>query len=110
MLLSVQERLVLLQAFMPPAPPMRGGFAALGLLRKFKEDLSFSEKEHKELELRSDGDMMQWNPQKAKDKEVEVGDVVRGMIVQRFKELDEQQVLTEDHLFVIEKFPEVEEE
>jgi len=75
-----------------------------------KENLGFSEEEHKELELRVEGGMMRWNPAKAQDKEIEVGDVAREIIVRRLKEFNEQKVLTEAHLFVIEKFPEVEEE
>lgn len=108
MLLNVQERLLLLQAFTPPAPPMQGSFAALRLLREFKENLSFSEEEHKEIELRPVDDKMRWNPDKAEDKEVEVGDVVRGMIVRRFKKLSEQDALIEAHLFIADKFPEIE--
>jgi len=106
MLLSVQERLLLLEAL----AGVRGNLAELRILRELKEELSFGEEEHKELELRSVGDMMRWNPAKAKDKEIEVGDVARDIIVRRLKELNEQKVLTEAHLFVIEKFPEVEEE
>jgi len=106
MLLSVQGRLLLLEAL----AGVRGNLAELRILRELKEDLGFSEEEHKELELRLVGDMMRWNPAKAKDKEIEVGDVARDIIVRRLKELNEQKVLTEAHLFVIEKFPEVEEE
>jgi len=106
MLLSVQGRLLLLEAL----AQVRGNLAELRILRELKEELSFSEEEHKELELRPVGDMMRWNPAKAKDKEIEVGDVARDIIVRRLKEFNEQKVLTEAHLFVIEKFPEVEDE
>lgn len=104
MLLGVQERLLLLEAL----GQVRGNLAELRILRELKEELSFSEEEHKELELRAVGDRLVWNPQKAKDKEIEIGDVAREIIVQRFKQLNEQKVLTEGHLFIVEKFPEIE--
>jgi len=102
--LSVQERLLLLEAL----AAVRGNFAELRILRELKENLSFSEEEHKELGLRAEGGKMFWNPAAAQDKEIEIGDVAREIIVQRFKELNEQKVLTEAHLFIVDRFPEIE--
>jgi len=106
MLLSVPERLVLLEAL----AQTQGSLLELKILRELKEELSFNEEEHGEFELRQEGETLRWNPQKAKDKDVEIGDVAREIIVRRLKELDRQKVLTERHLFICEKFPEVEEE
>jgi len=87
---------------------VRGNLAELRILRELKEGLSFSEEEHKELGLRAEEGRLFWNPVAAQDKEIEIGDVAREIIVQRFKELNEQKVLTEAHLFIVEKFPEIE--
>jgi len=106
MLLTVQERLLLLEALVQ----VQGNLAELRILRELKESLAFGEEEHKEFELRVEAERMFWNPAKAQDKEIEIGDVARDIIVRRLKELNEQKVLTEAHLFVCEKFPEVEEE
>lgn len=102
---SVQERLVLLQAL----AGVQGNLAELRIVRELKENLSFGEKEHKELGLRVEGERMVWNAQTAQDKEIEIGDVARDIIVRRLKELNEKKVLTEAHLFICDKFPEVEE-
>lgn len=103
--LSVQERLVLLEAL----GQVRGNLAELRILRELKEELSFGEEEHKELGLHVEAERMFWNPEAAQDKEIEIGDVARDIIVRRFKELNDQRILTEAHLFIVDKFPEIEE-
>lgn len=102
--LGIKERLVLsasLQGVM-------GNIAQLRIIRKLREDLSFSEEEHKKFELRLEGGNFIWKESVAELKEVEIGDEAYKIIVGRLKELNAQGQLLDDHLDVIDKFPEVE--
>jgi len=99
MILSTKERLVLSMIMEPQA----GRFDALKLIRKFRENLSFSESEIKEINLRSeDGVGYKWDKEVQKD--VEIGDVVSNMIKKQFQKLDREERLFEDHMAIYEKF------
>lgn len=100
--LTVKERLVLLQT-LPPT----GNLTELRIIRELKESLSFSEEEHEQFGIVYDGERVAWQDTAA-TKEIEIGDVARGIIVRRLKELNRQGQLAEDHLDIIDKFPEVE--
>lgn len=101
--LTVKERLVLLQA-LPPT----GNLTELRIIRELRDGLSFSEEEHKEFGIVFGDTGVRWEDTAA-TKEIEIGDVARSIIVRRLKELNRQGQLTEDHLDIIPKFPEVEE-
>jgi len=105
MLLTVKERIVLGQALIG----VRGNLTELRIIRQLREDLSFSEEEHKELNIQIEGDGIFWNTEGEQPKEIEIGDVARKIIVNRLRELNAQHILNEDHLDIIDKFPEVEE-
>jgi len=105
MLLSVKERLVLLQAI----PPQTGNLTTLRIVRKLREDLSFSEEEHGELGLRVEGGQITWDGEAQKSKEIEIGEVAHQIIVDNLRALNGREALTEDILDIIDKFPEVEE-
>ena len=99
MLLSIKERLVLNMIMEQQA----GRFDALKLIRKFRENLSFSESEIKEVNLRSeDGIGFKWDKELQKD--VEIGDIVSNMIKKQFQKLDREERLFEDHLDIYAKF------
>ena len=102
MILSTKERLVLSMIMEQQA----GRFDTLKLLRKFREDLSFSEAEIKEINLRTeDGTGFRWDKEAKKD--VSIDDIVMDMIRKQFQKLDREEKLMEDHMDLYTKFVEV---
>jgi hypothetical protein len=99
MQLEVMERLVLLSIL-----PREGNFTTLRLIRKLREDLSFSEEEHKLLGFIQEGDRVKWNLQAKVDKDFELGDVVKEVIVNQLKKLDGENKLSDDSFTLYEKF------
>ena len=55
MKLSVGDRLILLGVI-----PQQGDFTTLKIVRNMRDELSFSEEEHKKLKFRQEGEMMHW--------------------------------------------------
>jgi len=101
MILSIKERLVLSMIMEQQA----GRFDALKLIRKFREDLSFSEEEIKEINLRSeDGVGFRWDTDKEVQKDIPINEVVQDMIKKQFQKLDREERLMEDHLDIYGKF------
>lgn len=99
MILSIKERLVLNMIMEPQA----GRYDALKLIRKLREDLSFSEIEIKDINLRSeDGAGFRWDKEVQKD--IDIGEVVVAMIKKQFQKLDKEERLHEDHLEIYQKF------
>ena len=103
MLLSVKDRLILLGTL----ANTQGNLTELRIIRELREGLSFSEEEHAQLNIRTEGERMMWDDS-APPKEVEIGEVARRIIVKRLRELNSQGQLTDDHLDIIGQFPEVE--
>lgn len=104
MKLTIFERLMLLSIL-----PGTGSYTMLKLMREFREALSFSEAEHKALNLREEQDekgmkMVKWNPEVVSDKEVQIGDTVKDAIVKELKSLDKQNLLTNELLPIYERF------
>ena len=100
MKLTVFERLILLNIL-----PKEGNFVTLKIVRKLREDLSFNEKEIKELDLKvDDKGNATWNPAKDKGKEIEIGGQANKIIVEALEKLNKDNKLTESHLSVYEKF------
>jgi len=101
MILSIKERLVLNMVMEQQA----GRFDTLKLIRKLREDLSFSEPEIKEINLRSeDGAGFRWD--KEVEKDIPIGDVVMAAIKKQFQKLDREERLMEDHMDIYTKFME----
>ena len=99
MILSTKERLVLSMIMEPQA----GRFDALKLIRKFREDLSFSQDEIKEINLRQeDAGNFRWDKELTKD--VDIGEITMGIIKKQFQKLDREERLQEDHLDLFMKF------
>jgi hypothetical protein len=98
MKLTVLERMALLHAL-----PQEGNFATLKIVRKLREDLSFSEAEYKAwgIEELPNG-RMSWKVNE--EKELEFGEKATDIIVASLKKLNETDKLTVDHLSVYEKF------
>ncbi len=99
MTLSVVERIALMNLL-----PEKGDYLDMRSQRKLKEALSFDDAERVEIEWKQEGDLITWNSDKQKDKDVEIGERANDVIVVRLKEMSEQKQLAEQHLTLYEKF------
>ena len=103
MKLNIGERFAVLNLL-----PREASFANLKILRKLKEDLSFSEKEWKEYgieEIPEGG--LKWKPEMANvTKEVAIGEIFTQVIIEKLKELNGQDKLPEGCFTIYEKFVE----
>jgi len=100
MKLSIAERLMVAQLL-----PEKGSFINLGLIRKAKEDVSFSDKEHADLHIIiTDEGRVTWVDPDNYNKDIEFGEIVTAMIVKRLKTMDEQEELEEKYFTVYKKF------
>ena len=101
MKLTVHERLIL-----PALLPSKEDFLTLRILRKLKEDLSFSEEEHKKLKFRQEDTQIFWDTKSATEKDIEFGDIATKLIVEKLKSMNEKKELTTEHISLYEKFVE----
>ena len=105
--LSVFERLNLLNIL-----PKEGDITTIRLVRELREKLSFTEEEHNELQITSEGDTVKWKTEDDKGKlipqtkEIEFGHTAFGIITNALKKLNEQKKIKEEHLELYEKFVE----
>lgn len=103
--LTVAERLMLLAIL-----PKEGDYTTLRIVRKLREDLSFSEAEHDELGITVRDGLVRWTAlasghRKAIDIGKKAGEVIGAALV----DLDERKKLTLDHIHLYEAFvPQVE--
>ncbi len=99
MLFNAKERLVLLGTI-----PSEGDFTTLKIVRKLREDLSFSEDEHKKLNLVTENGLVTWDNSKDEPKEVELGEKAKDIIVNSLKKLNDSKKLTESHFDLYVRF------
>lgn len=97
--LGVYERIVLLGIL-----PKEGDFTTLKIVRGMREDLSFSEEEHKALEFVQDGSNIQWKKDADVPRNINFGEKATDLIVETLKKLDEQKKLKEEYYSLYEKF------
>lgn len=101
MKLSVGDRLIILSIL-----PLEEDFKTLKIVRKLKEDLSFSEEEHKEYQFVQEEDMVRWDDKAEQFKDIPIGEKATDIIEEAFKRLNNQKRLREEHLPLYEKFVE----
>jgi hypothetical protein len=99
MKLKIADRIRLLAIL-----PEKGSILTLKIVRKLREDLSFTEKEHKGFAIAIAQDRITWDEKKDKGKEVEVGDQAKELIIEKLKELSESEELTVPDMPLWEKF------
>jgi len=99
MKLEVFERVVLLNLL-----PKEGDYTALKLMRKLREDLSFSEEEHRRLNFRHNEGQLSWDQGEPAPKEVEIGVTMFNLIRDVLQKMDKERKLTEMHMGLFEKF------
>jgi len=97
--LSVFDRLILLNIL-----PKEGDFTTLKIIRKLREDLSFSEDEHKCLEFKQDGGNIQWKQEGDIPKEITIGEKATDIITDVLKKLNTEKKLQDQHFGLYEKF------
>jgi len=101
MKLDVRERLILLSIL-----PAEGNFITLKVVRKLKEDLSFSEEEIKQYKFVQKEDQVTWDDKVEQSKLVTIGTQGKIIIQDALKKLDEDKKLREEHYTIYEKFVE----
>ena len=102
MKLTVHERLIV-----PALLPDKEDFLTLRILRKLREELSFTEEEHKKFKIKVDGTQVYWDKKADDDpKDIEFGDIATKLIVEKLKSMNEKKELTADHISLYEKFVE----
>lgn len=99
MKLEVKERVILTQLL-----PTETDYLTYKIVQDLRNDLGFSEKEIKDFEIRTENGQLFWNPQKAKTKEVEIGDTGMKIIAEALEELNKQKKINTDNVSLYEKF------
>jgi hypothetical protein len=83
--------------------PEQGNLLTLKIVRELREELSFSEDEHKEMNLVVKQDRITWSDD-AVEKDVTIGDQGKEIVEKRLRELNEKDELTLPDLDLWEKF------
>jgi hypothetical protein len=97
--LSVLDRLLLLNIL-----PQEGDITSIRIIRKLREDLSFSEQEHKDFAIEHTEGQVKWDAKTAVDKDVVLGPKAQVFVADVLKKLSTDKKLTEQHLALYEKF------
>ena len=102
MKLTVLERIVL-----PMILPKEGDYLTLKTAAEAQKEIALTDDEMDEVELKvGEKGQLQWNPEKAKEKEVKITARATVMIEEALKKLDDEKKLTPDHMTLFEKFVE----
>lgn len=96
--LTVLERLLALTLL-----PKEGSYTDLKLVREARENLSFTEDEHKLLMFREENGQTMW-ADVVEAKDIKLGLVAERKIQDALKKLDEEGKLTEQFMSLYEKF------
>ena len=99
MKLGVFDRLILLNIL-----PKEGDFTTLKIMRTMKEDLSFTEEEHKALEFKQEEAQVQWKREADVERDINFGEKATDIIVETLKKLNTDKKLTDQHYSLFEKF------
>jgi hypothetical protein len=99
MILSVFDRLILLNIM-----PKEGDITMLKIISKLKDNLSFSEEEHKALQFKNEDGQIMWKEDADIKKDIEIGEKATDIIVEALKKLNKEKKLTEQHIPLYERF------
>ena len=106
---SVLERFLLLNGVLP----QQGDITTIRLVRRLREALSFSEEEHKTLNIRPSGpagEGRNWDDPDRIMKSVAFGPKMRELVVEGLKAISNAGQLTDQHLDLVDRFMAEEEE
>jgi electron transfer flavoprotein alpha/beta subunit len=104
MKLTILERVTLIKIL-----PINENYLTHKIVADFKNQLYLSEKEikdyeYKEILLEEGKVRLAWNPEKTKEKEVEVGEKLKEIVSGVLKKLDENKLINDDNASLYEKF------
>jgi hypothetical protein len=99
--LSVYDRLILLNIL-----PKEGDFTTLKIIRKLREDLSFSEEEHAVLQFKQENGSVQWQQEADIPKDISIGEKASDVIADVLIRLDKEKKLQDMHYSLYESFVE----
>ena len=99
MKMGVFDRLILLNIL-----PKEGDFTTLKIIRTMREDLSFSEEEHKALEFKQNEANIQWKQEADVVRDINFGEKATDIIVEVLKKLNSDKKLSDQHYSLYEKF------
>ena len=97
--LSVKARLMLLGIL-----PAESNLTTIRIVRELREGLSFSEGEHKDLQMVQDGQQLQWQEGAVPDKVLDIGPKAQEVIREAIKKLDDDKKLVPGHLELVDLF------
>ena len=97
--LSVKARLVLV-GILPP----EGDLTTIRIVRELREGLSFTEGEHKGLQVRQEDGRLMWQEGAVPDKSIDVGPKAQEVVRAALEKLDDEKKLTADHLELVDLF------
>lgn len=105
--LKVNERLMIMKLL-----PKEANFITLKLINQLMENLSFSQEEIEEYQIKQTKKDNQifttWNENNKKGKEIKIEHTIKKMIREKLEELDEKGKLTNEHLDLCYLFLETE--
>jgi len=96
---TIKDRLLLLGLL-----PKEGNILTLKVIRKLRENLSFSEEELAEYKFVQDEGRINWTEPEKPTRDIQIGKEGKKIIKEALKELDKQKKLTEDHIDLYEKY------
>lgn len=97
--LNVGQRIRLLNIL-----PEQGNLLTIKIVRQLREELSFTEEEHKKFAVRVEGNRLMWDAENLETKEVEFGPKATELVEKRLRELNEKDELTVGDLELWEMF------
>ena len=84
--------------------PTETNYVTYKIVNDLKGNLSFSEDELKEYEMKFENDMVFFNPAKSKDKEIEIGEKATDIIIEALNKLDKENKINNNNISLYEKF------
>ena len=99
MKLNVKERINLMGIL-----PTETNYATFKIINDLKSNLSFSEDELKEYEMRFEEQMIFFNPSKENEKEIKIGEKATDIIIEALEKLDKENKINENNISLYEKF------
>ena len=86
------------------ALPTESDFVTFRILMDLKSQVSFSEEEIKDFDIKQNGGQVTWDAKKAKNKKFEFGEKAKDIIKSALKKLDETKKINEQNASLYEKF------
>jgi hypothetical protein len=97
--LTILERILLLDIL-----PKEANYVTLKIINDLKAELSFSEKELKDFEIKESEGRVVWASKKAELKKIEFGERTKEIICDTLKRLDESGKINNENITLYEKF------